>query len=121
MVASIGSITSPPVISGSRPLRCEIPPETFGFPGRASDRMRRAPTASIRSSMVPIPFPRPMRGGPYNVAEGSSLALSGYGTDPDFGQTLTYTWDVNGDGIYGDATGATPTLTWSQLQALGDQ
>ena len=32
---------------------------------------------------------------------------------------LTYSWDINGDGVFGDAAGATPTLTWPQLQALG--
>src|SRR5262249_45732195 len=32
---------------------------------------------------------------------------------------LTYSWDINGDGVYGDATGVSPTLSWSQLQALG--
>src|SRR5207302_217685 len=26
---------------------------------------------------------------------------------------------INGDGIFGDASGVSPTLTWSQLQALG--
>jgi hypothetical protein len=35
------------------------------------------------------------------------------------GTGATYSWDVNGDGTFGDATGATPTLTWEQLIALG--
>ena len=30
-----------------------------------------------------------------------------------------FSWDVNGDGVYGDAVGQNPTLTWFQLQALG--
>ena len=38
--------------------------------------------------------------------------------DPD-ADPLTYSWDINGDGVFGDATGATPTLSWEQLQALG--
>jgi hypothetical protein len=65
----------------------------------------RAPTASA--------------GGPYTVAEGGSLTLNASASsDPD-GDPLTYSWDINGDGVFGDATGATPTLTWAQLNALG--
>jgi streptogramin lyase len=58
-------------------------------------------------------------GGPYTIYAGNSLTLDGSrSTDPD-GDPLTYSWDSNGDGVYGDATGVSPTLTWSQLQALG--
>lgn len=57
-------------------------------------------------------------GGPYTVAEGGILDLHGSGTDAD-GDALTFSWDVNGDGTFGDASGATPTLTWAQLSALG--
>ena len=32
---------------------------------------------------------------------------------------LTYTWDVNGDGLFDDATGQNPTLTLAQLVGLG--
>jgi CSLREA domain-containing protein len=55
-------------------------------------------------------------GGPYAIQEGEdlSLALSVTG-----GTASGVTWDINGDGIFGDAVGTNPTLTWSQLQSLG--
>jgi sugar lactone lactonase YvrE len=57
-------------------------------------------------------------GGNYTLNEGSSLTLHAVGADPQ-GFPLTYSWDVNGDGTFGDATGANPTLSWAQLVALG--
>src|SRR5262249_36500769 len=57
-------------------------------------------------------------GGAYTVAEGGSLILDASGSsDPD-GDTLSYSWDGNGDGVFGDATGVNPTLTWAQLVGL---
>jgi hypothetical protein len=55
--------------------------------------------------------------GPYTITEGDSLHLSAAGSST--GGTVR--WDVDGDGVYGDAVGYSPTLTWSQLQALGIQ
>jgi subtilisin-like proprotein convertase family protein len=56
-------------------------------------------------------------GGPYTIAEGADLALDGSGSTAGAGATLS--WDVNGDNIFDDALGPTPTLTWAQLAALG--
>lgn len=57
--------------------------------------------------------PTASAGGPYVGVEGSSIALSAAAsTDPDAGDVLTYTWDVTGDGVYGDATGATPSVSF---------
>ena len=58
-------------------------------------------------------------GGPYSMQAGDSLTLSASAFDLDVPyDVLSYSWDINGDGIFDDATGANPTLTWSQLQAL---
>ncbi|HVX11763.1 MAG TPA: DUF4214 domain-containing protein [Pirellulales bacterium] len=61
------------------------------------------------------PAPTASAGGPYQIYVGGSLQLNAVAT----GNSLTYSWDINGDGTFGDATGASPTLTWSQLNALG--
>ncbi|WP_028065960.1 beta strand repeat-containing protein [Solirubrobacter soli] len=57
-------------------------------------------------------------GGPYTGSEDSSIALSGSGTDAD-GDPLTYSWDVNNDGTFGDLTGATPNLTRAVREQFG--
>jgi hypothetical protein len=49
--------------------------------------------------------------GPYTVPEGSSVTLDGTASyDPDPGDTLTYAWDLDGDGVY-ETAGATPSFT----------
>ena len=75
-----------------------------------------------KSLAVPIP-PVAGAGGPYRISEGDALTVDATATT-DANQsstTLKYAWDLNGDGVYTDASGATPTLTWAQLQAARDR
>jgi len=59
-------------------------------------------------------------GGPYAINEGAGLSLLAIASDPaGANDPLTYSWDLNGDDVYGDAVGATPTLSWAQLVSLG--
>ncbi|MEX0939134.1 MAG: PKD domain-containing protein [Pirellulales bacterium] len=58
-------------------------------------------------------------GGPYFVSEGGSLSLSAVVQDGGAEDVPGISWDINGDGIYGDASAAGPVLTWPQLIALG--
>lgn len=51
----------------------------------------------------------------YIVHAGQSLVLDAQNVKPG----ATYAWDINGDGLYQDATGTDPTLTWAQLRNLG--
>jgi len=66
-------------------------------------------------------------GGPYKVLIGQSLALDGSGSFPAHGETISsYQWDLNNDGTFGDASGATPSAisfddlvqTWGMSQGL---
>ena len=51
-------------------------------------------------------------GGPYSVNEGSSVAVSGSGAgDP----TLSYAWDLTGNSVYNNATGASTTFSAAGL------
>ncbi|MEJ7596046.1 MAG: tandem-95 repeat protein, partial [Planctomycetaceae bacterium] len=57
-------------------------------------------------------------GGPYAISEGDALTvLAGPSVDPE-GQPLTYAWDIDGDGLFTDASGTTAMLSWSQLNSL---
>jgi len=62
-------------------------------------------------------------GGPYIVALGGTVTLDGSGSldpDEDSGDRIVhYAWDLDGDGLYNDAAGVTPTLPADYLTALG--
>jgi len=58
-------------------------------------------------------------GGPYMISEGEVLTLSGSAT-PDPGKIIeSYDWDLDHDGAYDDATGSSPTISWTSLEGLG--
>jgi hypothetical protein len=59
-------------------------------------------SANSRSVSVQAP-PTAMAGGPYNVSEGGTVQLNAGGST---GSGLTYTWDLDGDGIYGETGSA---------------
>ena len=56
-------------------------------------------------------------GGPYDIDEGDSLTLDGTGSDDPDSDTLTYRWDLDNNGSYGEETGSSRSLTWAQLKA----
>lgn len=59
-------------------------------------------------------------GGPYSIAEGATLWLTAEASsDPDAGDTLTFAWDIDGDGQFDDAVGESTSVSWAELQALG--
>ncbi len=49
-------------------------------------------------------------GGPYTVAEGGSVTVTATGTDAD-DDTVTFAWDLDNDGAFDDAVGATASFS----------
>ena len=58
----------------------------------------------------PEPLPSPDAGGPYQLTEGGSIELDATSSSGE--GELTYGWDLDGDGQFDDATGATPQASW---------
>lgn len=52
-------------------------------------------------------------GGPYSGNVGESIELDGTGSSDSDGSISSYDWDLDNDGSYDDATGSTPTHSWS--------
>ncbi len=85
-------------------VKSQINPTLVISPSTALTVLNVAPTANA--------------GGPYSITEGDPLTLSGSGIDP-VDSSLTYAWDINGDSVFADATGAAPSLSWPELSLLG--
>ncbi len=61
-------------------------------------------------------------GGPYTIVAGNSLTLNGSGSSDPESNSLTYRWDLDGDGIFGESgepTTQSPTISWATLQSFG--
>ena len=50
-------------------------------------------------------------GGPYSTSEGAPLTLQGSGSDIG-SEPVAYSWDLNGDGIFGDSISPNPIVTF---------
>jgi len=81
-------------------------------------------TSAIMTVTVSNVAPTPNANGPYVTGAGGTVLLSGTATDPGTSDTLTYTWDLDGDGNFGetggaatrgDETGQTPTFNGSAM------
>ena len=59
-------------------------------------------------------------GGPYVIEVGQNVQLNGNASDQNAGcgDNLTVGWDLDNDGAYDDADGASPNVTWAAIQGL---
>jgi hypothetical protein len=62
-------------------------------------------------------------GGPYSIPEGEGLQLNAKDNTSDPSSVdeaaLSFSWDLDLDGDYDDATGSEPTLSWDDLNNVG--
>jgi glycosidase len=59
----------------------------------------------------------PTAGG-FIITAGNPVTL-GVNQPTGTGPALTFSWDLNHDGVFGDVTGPAPTVSWAQLNGLG--
>jgi hypothetical protein len=58
-------------------------------------------------------------GGPYLGQHNQPILLNASGSTDPQGWTLKYSWDTNGDGIFGDTIGVMPSVTYSAPGTYG--
>jgi PKD repeat protein len=49
---------------------------------------------------------------PQTPTTSQQVRFSSTSSDPDPGDTLSYSWDLDGNGVFGDSAGASPTFTY---------
>ena len=67
------------------------------------------------SDSIPAPTASIANKNSLTVQEGSTLSLSVNGAS----SLDSYAWDVSGQGLFGDAFGTNPSITWALLSSLG--
>jgi hypothetical protein len=80
-------------------------------------------SASLPNAFAYNTPPTANAGGPYAYTAGAEqdLTLDGSASSSgDAGEAATLTWDLDGDGVYDDATGPTPVVPWAAASALLD-
>ncbi|MAX24446.1 MAG: hypothetical protein CMJ19_08070 [Phycisphaeraceae bacterium] len=87
-----------------------------------SDDLTLSDTQHVTSLDIGLvdPVPTADAGDHYVVTPGQALELSAYHSAvSSLDRTLTYAWDLDGDGAFDDAQGVHPVLTWDQLIDMG--
>jgi autotransporter-associated beta strand protein len=90
-------------------------PRLVDIPAKADTGRGTAPLADIGAyeAMAAV---QALAGGPYAVLQGSTVVLSGAGYSPT-GLPISYTWDLDGDGHFDDASARSPEFSAAGMQA----
>jgi hypothetical protein len=78
------------------------------------------PPASAAPKPNNLPPTKISAGGPYTIKEGEGLTVKASAVDLE-GKPLEFIWDLNGDGVFGDAFGDKVVLTPRQMALLNLQ
>lgn len=100
--AGRATYTTSTLAAGSHVVRAEYAGSSSYLPSVSPDLQQRVEISADA-------------GGPYAISEGDSVTLDASASSP----TGDYQWDLNDDGVFGDATGIDPTLTWADLETFG--
>ncbi|MDZ4783874.1 MAG: Calx-beta domain-containing protein [Planctomycetia bacterium] len=126
LTLSLASNTNPGLVAASLSgtvLQLSFAPNAFGTATitiRATDAAGELVEASFDVHVASVNDPpTAVSAASYLVREGESLALDASASGDIEGDALTFSWDFNGDGVFGDAVGATPIITWTALVGLG--
>lgn len=123
--AADGTLVSADTASPGESFSVNVPAGTYYVVVKSHGNYGDIGQYTLSGSVTAINGPVANAGGPYVVAEGSSISLDGSAST---GSGLTYAWDLDGDGIYGetgssatrgDETGATPTFSAAGLDGPG--
>jgi hypothetical protein len=63
---------------------------------------------------IVLPYPTASTGGNYNAEPGATITFNARSSTDPSGGSLTYLWDLNGNGTFTDARGAQPQYSYSQ-------
>jgi hypothetical protein len=74
-------------------------------PGGLTDT--KCTTVTVLVNHAPVSDP----GGPYSATSGVAIVLDGSGSNDPDGDAITYEWDLNNDGTFGDSSAQKPSFT----------
>jgi hypothetical protein len=97
------------VIDGNGLFTAGLPAGVFTGAVRATTSNNISNTATVTVRDLP---PVANAGGPYTGLEAQAVSLAASASDPNGGPIIAYDWDLDNDGQFDDATGATASASW---------